>query len=142
MPTQVRDDAAASVKRDTIPLLIAAAEGRLTLRVLPDQPGSDGKSLRVLELSGPDIDSVQLTIDDQMLIVKQVFWTLATQGRSGQTMRVRAEEQFSDYRTVNGVKVPYEASVVRDGKTLVKRVLTSVTFNDPAVVPSLFEKPS
>jgi zinc protease len=142
MPTQVRDDAAASVKRDTIPLLIAAAEGRLTVRVLPDQPGSDGKSLRVLELSGPDIDSVQLTIDDQMLIVRQVFWTIAPQGRSGLTMRVRAEEQFSDYRTVSGVKVPYEASVVRDGKTLVKRVLTSVTFNDPAVVPSLFEKPS
>ena len=142
MPAEVRSDAAASVKRDTIPLLIAAAEGRLSVRVLPDQPGSEGKSLRVLEISGPDVDAVQLSIDDQMLIVKQVFWTLAPQGRSGQTTRVRAEEQFADYRTVNGVKVPFEASVVRDGKTLVKRVLTTVTFNDPAVVPSLFDKPS
>ena len=104
--------------------------------------GSDGKTLRVLEISGPEIDAVQLSIDDQMLIVKQVFWTVAPQGRSGQTQRVRAEELFADYRTVNGVKVPFEASVVRDGKTLVKRVLTTVTFNDPAVVPSLFEKPS
>jgi hypothetical protein len=142
MPAEVRSDAAASVKRDTIPLLIAAAEGRLSVRVQPDQPGAEGKSLRVLEISGPDVDAVQLSIDDQMLIVKQVFWTIAPQGRSGGTQRVRAEEQFSDYRTINGVKVPFQASVVRDGKTLVKRVLTTVTFNDPAVVPSLFEKPS
>jgi hypothetical protein len=31
---------------------------------------------------------------------------------------------------------------MRDGKVLVKRVLTNVRFNDPAVVPSLFDKPS
>jgi len=142
MPTQVRDDAAASVKRDTIPLLIGAAEGRLSVRVQPDQPGAEGKSLRVLEISGPDVEAVQLSIDDQMLIVKQVFWAMAPQGRSGQTTRVRAEEQFSDYRTINGIKVPFQASVMRDGRTLIKRVLTTFTFNDPAVVPSLFEKPS
>ena len=141
MPTQVRDDAAASVRRDTIPLLIGAAEGRLTARVLPDQAGSDGRTLRVLEISGPDVDAVQLSIDNQMLIVRQVFWTFAPQGRSGQTTRVRAEEQFSDYRTVSGIKVPFQAAVMRDGKTLVKRTLTSVTINDPVVVPSLFDKP-
>jgi hypothetical protein len=142
MPQQVRDDAAASVRRDTIPLLIGAAEGRLSARVLPEQPGTEGKTLRVLEISGPDVDAVQLSIDDQWLIVKQVFWTIAPQGRSGQTTRVRAEEQFSDYRTVSGIKVPFQASVMRDGKTLVKRVLTSVVLNDPSVVASLFEKPS
>ena len=111
------------------------------VRVQPDQPGTEGKTLRVLEISGPDVEAVQLSIDDQMLIVKQVFWTVAPQGRSGQTTRVRAEEQFSDYRTVGGIKVPYQAAVMRDGKILVKRILTSVTINDPAVVPSLFDKP-
>ena len=142
MPAPMLEDAAASVRRDTIPLLIGAAEGRLSVRVLPDQPGPDGKSLRVLEISGSDLDAVQLSVDDQMLIVKQVFWTNAPQGRSGLVTRVRAEEQFSDYRTVSGIKVPFEAAVVREGRTLVKRTLTNVTINDPAVVPSLFEKPS
>jgi zinc protease len=141
MPPQVRDDAEASVKRDTIPLLIAAAEGRLSTRVLADQKGADGRTLRVLEISGADVEPVQLSIDDQMLIVKQTFWTVAPQGRSGQTMRVRAEEVFSDYRSVDGIRVPFEAAVVRDGRTLLKRVLTRVRFNDPSVTPALFERP-
>jgi hypothetical protein len=55
--------------------------------------------------------------------------------------KVRAEEVFSDYRTVSGIRVPFQDAVVRDGKTLVKRVLTKVTFNDPAVDARLFEKP-
>jgi hypothetical protein len=141
MPPQVRDDAEASVKRDTIPLLIAAAEGRLSTRVLADQKTADGRTLRVLEISGTGVEAVQLSIDDQMLIVKQTFWTVAPQGRSGQTMRVRAEEVFSDYRTVDGIRVPFEAAVVRDGRTLLKRVLTRVRFNDPSVTPALFERP-
>jgi hypothetical protein len=71
-----------------------------------------------------------------------VFWTAAPQGRSGLVTKVRAEEVFSDYRTVNGIRVPFQAAVVRDGRTLVKRVLTKVAFNDPTVDARLFEKPS
>ena len=142
MPAQIRDDAAASVRRDTIPLLIGASEGRLSVRALSDEKGTDGRSLRVLEISGPQVDPVQLFIDDQMLIVKQAFWTAAPPGRSGAATRpVRSEEVFSDYRVINSVRVPFQAAVVRDAVTLVKRVLTRVTFNDPSVTATLFEKP-
>jgi hypothetical protein len=147
LPADQQAEAAASVKRDTIPLLIGAAEGRYMTRVLQDERASDGRTLHVLQVSVPGIDPVELYIDDQMLIVKQAFWrTVAPQqpsrgGGAPASSRVRSEEVFSDYRSVNGVRVPFEASVVQDGRTMVKRVLTKVTFNDPAVVARMFERP-
>ena len=50
-PPGMRDDFAASVRRDMIPLLVAAAEGKLTVRLLPDE-GTGGQVLKVLEISG------------------------------------------------------------------------------------------
>ena len=142
MPAPVRVEMTASVRRDTIPLLIAASEGGLSLRVLPESPGADGRRLRGLEISGVGLEPVQLHVDEQMLIVRQVFWTAGPPARGGGAPRpVRAEEVFSDYRTVNGVRVPFQAAVVRDGRTVVKRVLTRVTFNDPSVTPALFAMP-
>lgn len=130
-----------------IPLLVGAAEGRLTTRVLEDERSSDGRTLHVLEISGPDVEPVQLYIDEQMLVVKQAFWRTAPApparggASSGSSRSVRSEEVFSDYRSVNGVKVPFQAAVVIDGRTMVKRVLTRVTLNDPAVDARLFEQP-
>ena len=142
MPPQTRDDAGASVRRDTLPLLVGASEGRLSVRALSDEKSADGRSLRVLEISGPQVDPVQLFIDDQMLVVKQVFWTPGPPSRSGTATRpVRSEELFSDYRVVSGVRVPFQAAVVRDGVRLVKRMLTHVAFNDPSVTAKLFDKP-
>jgi hypothetical protein len=116
---------------------------------MPDERGSAGRTLRVLQISGDDLEPVQLAVDDQMLIVKQSYWTAAAapppQGRGrgpAPTRQVRSEEVFSDYRSVNGVRVPFEASVVRDGHTVLKRVVTQVVFNDPSVTPSLFERPA
>src|SRR5262245_32370621 len=105
LPQQVRDDAAASVKRDTIPLLVAAAEGRVPIRA-----ASEGAQ-RVLEIGAPGPDQVRLFVDDQMLIVKQQF--LAT-GQGG-----KQEESFSDYRQVGGLRVPFQAAVSRDGQVVV-----------------------
>jgi zinc protease len=135
LPPQVRDEAAASVRRDAIPMLIAASEGQLSTRVLADVRGSDGRSLRVLEVSSTRFDPVRLYIDDQMLIAKQAFSTLGPDGRP-----VASEESFSDYRLVSGVRVPFQASVSRDGHTLIKRTLTKVTLNEP-LPAGLFDRP-
>jgi hypothetical protein len=134
MPQQERQDAEASVRRDTIPLLIAATEGRLSTRALPDER-ADGRSYRVLEISGPGVDPVRLYIDDQMLIAKQSFSAPGPDGRP-----VRSEEAFSDYRPVNGVRVPFQAAVSRGGQLLIKRVLTSVRFNQP-LEATFFDQP-
>jgi hypothetical protein len=135
LPEPVRDEMAASVRRDMIPLLIAAADGQLSVRVLPDDTGPEGRRVRVLEISGAHLDPLQLHVSDDMLVVRQVFWTQAPDGR-----RLRAEETFSDYRVVDDIRVPFDAAVSRDGRVVVRRELTSVAFNRP-IDPALFERP-
>jgi hypothetical protein len=61
-PPAMQSDFAATVRRDTFPLLIAAAEGRLKVRALPDE-GKDGVALKVLEISGEGLTPVRLYID-------------------------------------------------------------------------------
>ena len=133
-PPAMRNDFAATVRRDTFPLLIAAAEGRLTVRQQPEE-GSGGTVLKVLEVSGPGLDPMQLYIDRDYRIVRQTYTTPGPDGRP-----TKADEQFSDYRKVNGIDVPFKASVLRDGQKILDRTIKSVTFNT-AVDLMLFQQP-
>jgi hypothetical protein len=133
-PPAMRNDFAATVKRDTFPLLIAAAESRLMLRLLPEE-GKDGAVLKVVEVSGNGLDPVRLFIDRDYRIVRQTYTTPGPDGRPSQ-----AEELFSDYRKVNGIDVPFKAAVLRNGQQILERTLRSVTFNT-AVDPTLFQQP-
>jgi zinc protease len=133
-PPAMRNDFAATVRRDTFPLLIAAAEGRVTVRQLPEE-GKDGVVLRVLEVSGEGLEPVRLYVDRDFRIVRQTYATPGPDGRPSQ-----AEEMFSDYRKVNGIEVPFRASVLRDGRPILARTLKTVTFNT-AVDPMLFQQP-
>jgi zinc protease len=135
-PPPMRDDFAASVRRDTIPVLIGALEGTYAVRVLPEETRTDAKPLKILEISGRGLAALRLFIDDEGLIARQAFSTPGPDGR-----RTLTEEVFADYRTVNGVRVPFAATVLKDGRAMVKRVLTKVTINGP-VADRLFEKPS
>ena len=134
-PPPMRDDFAANVRRDTIPMLIAAAEGQLTVKILPDETRTEAKPYKILELSGRGLAPVRLFIDSDGLIARQAFSTPGPDGR-----RMLTEEVFADYRTINGVRVPFEATLMRDGHAIVKRVLTKVTFNGP-VADKLFDQP-
>ena len=128
-------DMAASVARDTIPMLIAASAGRLTVRALPEQKGRDGRPVRVLEISGPTIDRVRLFIDAEHRIVGQAFSRSDPTGR-----QVLSEEVFADYRMVDGVRVPFEAQLLLNGQPVLKRTLTKVVLNQQ-VPDSLFQRP-
>jgi zinc protease len=134
-PPPMLAEFAANVRRDTIPLLIDAAEGRLTVRALPDQKGRDGRQMRVLEISGPSIDRVRLYIDNEMLVTGQAYSRSDPAGR-----QILSEEVFSDYRTVNGVRVPFEAQLLQNGQPVLKRTLTNVVLNGP-VSETLFARP-
>ncbi|MGE0445068.1 MAG: M16 family metallopeptidase [Vicinamibacterales bacterium] len=133
-PTAMRDDFAAAVERDIIPLLIAAAEGRVTARLLPDEGRGDA-ALKVLELRGPQLPPTRLYINQQMLVARQAY---STPGPDGTPVQV--EELFSDYRPVEGIRVPFEASVRRDGRPLLDRTLTRMVINGP-VDDTLFARP-
>jgi len=133
-PPAMRNDFAATVRRDTFPLLIAAAEGKLMVRPQPDE-GSGGAVLKVVEVSGPGLDPMRLYIDRDYRIVRQTYTTPGPDGRP-----TKAEELFSDYRKVNGIDVPFRASVLRDGQKILDRTIKSVTFNT-AVDLMLFQQP-
>ena len=133
-PPPMREDFANSVRRDTIPMLIAASDGKYAVRLLPEE-GRDGQVLRVLEISGEQLQPVRLFIDPRGLIARQAFSAPGPDGKA-----VQVEEVFSDYRKVDGVAVPYKAELVRDGRSILTRTLRSVTFNT-AVDPTLFARP-
>ena len=134
VPPEMRDEFAASVRRDTIPVLIAAAEGKLAVRLLPDE-GAEGRVLKVLEISGPQLPAVRIFIDNQNLIARQSFSTAGPEGKP-----VQADEVFADYRRVDGVQVPFRADVRRAGQVILSRTLTQVSLNTP-VDDALFARP-
>ncbi len=133
-PPPMKTEFAASVRRDMIPLLVAAAEGTLTAKLLPEQ-GRDGRALRLLEISGEGITPVRLSVDAAGLVVRQSF---SRPGPEGGQMQV--EEAFSDYRDVDGIKVPYTAELTHNGRAVLTRTLTAVNFNAP-VDSQLFTRP-
>jgi zinc protease len=134
-PPPALAEMAASVRRDTIPLLIGASEGRYNVRTPPDEKGRGGKLMKVLEISGIDLPAVRLYVDDQMLIAGQAFSTTIAPSR-----RVLSEEVFSDYRVVSGIRVPFEAQLLQNGQSIVKRVLTKVVLNE-TIPESVFQRP-
>jgi Predicted Zn-dependent peptidases len=138
-PPPMAADFAASVRRDIIPLLIDAAEGRLTVRKLTDQTARDGRAVQVLEISGPQVDRVRLLIDQQMLIIGQAYTTPSPLG--AQSPGILNEEVFSDYRFVNGIRVPFETQLLQNGQPVIKRTITKVSFNE-TVPDNLFNRPS
>ncbi len=135
-PPPMLADFAAGVRRDMIPLLIDAAEGRLTTRAYAAQKGRDGRTMRVLEISGTGVDRVRLYIDEQMLVTGQAYTRADPTGR-----QVLSEEVFSDYREVSGIRVPFEAELLQNGQPVLRRTLTRVVLNGP-VPATLFAKPS
>jgi hypothetical protein len=54
---------------------------------------------------------------------------------------VKVEEIYSNYRDINGLKVPFTTEVRRDGAPAVQRTLRKFEFNVP-VDSALFNKPS
>jgi len=133
-PPEMLADFAASVRRDTFPMLIDAAEGRLSVRQLADE-GTGAQALHVLEIQGTNLKPLRLYIDSGNLIVKQTYSTPGPDGRPGTT-----EEVYSDYRSVDGIRVPFETQLTRAGSPVLKRTLTKVAFNTP-IEPSMFDKP-
>ncbi len=134
VPPEMRDEFGASVRRDTIPVLIGAAEGKLSLRLLPDE-GAEGRVFKVLEISGPQLPAMRMYIDSQNLIARQSFSTPGPEGKP-----VQADEVFSDYRRVDGVQVPFRADVRRGSQVILSRTLTNVSLNTP-VDDALFARP-
>jgi zinc protease len=127
-------EARASLRRDVIALLLAAKDGALAVRLLPDVKDPEGRITHTLEISGRDLNPVVLYIDPQTsLVTKQAF---AADGPSFTLV----EELFSDYRPVDGVQIAFKATR-KVGDRAVERMVSDVKINTP-IDQALFKRPT
>jgi len=124
----------AGLKRDTVALLLGAEAGTIRARALPDVKDESGEVRQALELSGTGFEPIVLYVaPDTSLIAKQAYI-------AGGGERPLIEEQFSDYRPVDGIQVAFAAKVLRGGEAVLERHVTEIAFNKP-IAPSLFKRP-
>lgn len=135
VPAAVVRDMAGSLQRDTVSILLAAEDGRVRARALPDVKDTSGVLYHALELSSSGIEPMVLYINRQTNLIAKQAYALGGQGQP------LVEELFSDYRPVDGVQVAFTASVERAGQRVLERRITSIEFNR-AVDPALFKRPA
>ena len=130
MPPAARGPIQSSVQRDIVRVLLKAVEGRLVVR----EVDSDDALRGAIEISGDGMTALTLVINrDNGLIEKARYVAGSGEGRS--------EEEYSDYRNVTGIQVPFHTVVRRAGLSPLERDVKTVRFNVP-LPPGLFTKPS
>jgi zinc protease len=133
-PESLARDAALSLRRDVVALLLAAKDGALATRLLPDVKDPEGQVSHALELSATDLNPIVLYIDPETSMVRKRLFTANAPGRP------IVEEQFSDYRPVDGIQFAFQATQ-KVGPLSVVRKVTDVKFNAP-LDPTLFKRPA
>ncbi|HEY7290228.1 MAG TPA: pitrilysin family protein [Vicinamibacterales bacterium] len=134
IPENVVRDAAATLRRDPIVLLLAAADGTVTPRLLPDVKDDAGHLRHGLELSAPDLNPVVLLVDPESARIDKMTFIPDMPGRPV------VEDEFTDYRPVSGVQIAFQATR-RSGPQAIARRIDEIKINEP-VAASLFKRPS
>jgi hypothetical protein len=130
MPPAAQGPIQSSVQRDIVRVLLKAADGHLVVR----EVDSDDPLRGAIEVSGGGMAALTLVINrDNGLIEKARYTASPGEGRS--------EEEYSDYRNVKGIQVPFHTVVRRAGLSPLARDLKTVRFNVP-LPAGLFTKPS
>ncbi len=129
-PTPARDEIHATVQRDVTSLLLRASGGKLTITDTP----SDDEGLAAVSLRADGMGPVTLFIDRKTgLIARERYDSADGSGV--------VEEQYLDYRSVEGLQVPFRTIVKRPNAPEIERLIKTVRFNLP-LQPSLFARPS
>lgn len=135
VPPQMLRDFENGLKRDTIALLVAALEGRVRVRRLPDVKEESGAVFQALEFSGANVEPLVMYADPATgLVARQTY----VAGGMGQPL---IEERFTDYRVVDGVQINYAASVRIGGQPALERTVRDVKVGGP-LDPALFRRPT
>ncbi|MFQ6084185.1 MAG: insulinase family protein [Candidatus Aminicenantia bacterium] len=134
MPESIVKTSQESLARNFILLLINALKEEYKIQSLPSEE-IEGKKAEVILIIDPKGKSVKLVVDP----ATRLIWKKSYQGKL-QAGPVNIEEIFSDYREVNGLKVPFQIVVYVDSKKFSETKVTQVVINS-GVSESLFEKP-
>lgn len=129
------DEMRASVQRDTLPLLLALYDRKLTARRLANVV-EDGRTLIPVEVTLPNGPPATLFFDSETALLTVMRYEAAGQP----TGVARVEERFTDYRDVKGLQVAFKSSMHRERAPNVDRVLGTFEYN-VTLAPDLFTKP-
>ncbi|MDP1572545.1 MAG: pitrilysin family protein [Vicinamibacterales bacterium] len=133
-PAEMLAEFKASVRRDLIALLAAAGAGTYDASLLPDE-GFQGRVLRVVSLSADGQPPLRLFLDGATGRLVKLAYDVHAAGRT-----FTAEERYDDFRPVDGVVLPFKASVLRDGLVVVARTITNLQLN-PTFGDGTFARP-
>ncbi|HEY1913222.1 MAG TPA: insulinase family protein [Vicinamibacterales bacterium] len=138
-PSVVASQARLGMRRDVVSLLLAAKDGAVTARLLPDVSsnvaGSSAPHVdHVLELTAPDLNPILIYIDPESSLITKETYVDDAPGRPS------VEERFSDYRLVNGYQIAFKATR-RIGMQIVDRLVSDVKVN-PNIDQALFLRPA
>jgi hypothetical protein len=122
-----------ALRRDVGALLLAAKDGKLTPRLLPDVKDAEGTLNHAIELSAPDLNPVVLYVDPSTGLVQKRIYT------ADGPARPIVEEQFFDYREVDGIQMPFRATQ-KVGPLSVERRTGDLKLNSP-IDAALFKRP-
>ncbi|MEQ1869443.1 MAG: hypothetical protein ABL961_05410, partial [Vicinamibacterales bacterium] len=135
VPERMKSDLEMGLQRDTISALLAVERGDLRARVLPDVRREVGATLRAVEVSGPRLEPMVLYVDAETgRIARQTY----VAGGMGSPL---VEEEFDDYRMVDGVSIAFKATVRVGGRPVIERRVLDVIVDRP-LSPQLFKRPS
>lgn len=133
MPASQKNESMEQIRRDPIYLAQHADDPAFSFTA-EGTDNSGGVNTTIVDVSGPGV-SLRWFVDPQTgKIVRETYKTL---GRSGP---VDGETSFSDWKTVDGVNLPFHRDNRQNGQDSSTVQYTSIQLN-PAVNPKIFEKP-
>ena len=135
-PESLAEQIRGTVQRDTVPLLLALADGKVTATATDTVDG--GQTVPALDVALPGAKPLMLIFDPATTLLAKARYRVNSSPDGGD---VNVEEIYSDYRDVNGLKVAFKTELRRAGAPAVNRTVRTFEFNVP-IDSALFSKPS
>jgi outer membrane lipoprotein-sorting protein len=132
-PEMFAREMSAGLRRDMVALLLAAKDGSVAARLLPDVKDAEGRISHALEFSATDLNPIVLYVDPESSLILKRLYTADAPGRPV------VEEEFYDYSAVDGIQFAFRATQ-KVGPMSVERRVTHVKLNSN-IDPSLFKRP-
>jgi hypothetical protein len=135
-PPAMRDGMRADLERDTVHLLLDAWDGKAKLGAPADVSAESGKPRAAIESVSEGREPVTLHFDLQTGHMMGVTYKVPAPAGQRSTMELR----LSDFRSVDGLMIPFTAATLRDGVMAQERTFTKVEIN-ATIDSAVFTKP-
>lgn len=134
-PDVVRRDFEAALRRDWIRLVADVFDGRVSGRRVADESAAGDRPLHVVELWSAQLPPVRLAVDAATGRLERISYRVP-----GPFGAETFSETYSDFRTVAGVLIPFQAVVRRDEAPVLERAVLDLKVN-PVLAAGVFTKP-